>query len=221
MRTTAKITTWLAGILLVISTAFQLLAMLGGVLLNNSSVLDDKPWLLTGWIAALALLLVGFILNSVLKEKGHWPLLPLILSAVGAFLALLVALTLKNTFPSQISSTGAIQGLTTWRLCYRHLSSVAVGVLVAFAALLHIFENRAQRIKKENDEYKSIYDLSGAPLFKDNSTIGLEYYAGEDGSGPKPKRKRSLRQAEKKAAEAARKEAAAAAQAEKTETAED
>ena len=208
MQKASAIITPLNGILLVISTGFQLLALLGGVL-PNSDITTKYPWLVTGWVIALSLLVIAFVLDCILKEKGKWPLIPLILSLLGGFLALLTALTLKDAFPTQIGSDGSTVGLTIWRLCYRHLSSVLVGALTALTAAFHLAENRRSRIRRENEEYRSIYDLSGEPLFKDNSTIGLDYYADDDGSGPKPKRKRSLRLAEKKRKAAALKEAAA------------
>ncbi len=206
MQKASAVIVTLNGILLVISTAFQLLALLGGVL-PNQEITAKYPWLVTGWVIALSLLVIAFVLDRILKEKGKWPLLPLILSLLGAFLALLTALTLKDAFPTQMGSDNKTIGLTVWRLCYRHLSSVLVGVLTAITAWIHIAENRARRIRRENEDYRSIYDLSGEPLFKDNSTLGLDYYADDDGTAPKPKRKRSLRLAEKKRQAAARKQA--------------
>lgn len=202
MQTASKIIYVFNGILLFLSTCFQVLAMIGCLFVPDATLAGKLPWLSTGWFAALGLLLVSYVLCGLLKEKGKLPLIPLVLALLGAFLALLVALTLKNEFPALVGVSGT-QGLTVWRLCYRHLSSVLVGLLTALCAYLNIRENREQRIREENAAYRSIYDLSGDPLFKDNSTIGLDTFANEDESAPAPKRKRSLRQAEKKRREAA------------------
>ncbi len=204
MGSFSKFLQWVAGILLVISTAFQLLALIGGVLLSNNTIQEDTPWLVPAWIAALAALLLSFVLLRILAHRGRWPLLPLILAAVGALLALIVAMALKNAFPAQLDADGGTQGLTTWRLVYRHYSSVAVGVCTAIAALLQMLLNRSEQRRREEEEYKPAYDLSGGALFKDESTIGLEEYAGGEKPESPRKRKRSLRHAEKKAKEAAR-----------------
>ncbi len=203
MRTLSNICQWIAGVLLVIATVFQLLALLGGVL-SNAAIQQENPWLVTMWVAALVLLPVAAVLIRLLAERRAWPVLPLVLAAVGTLLTLLVALALQDTFPAQLNSAGETQGLTPWRLAYRHYSSVAAGVLLIVSAILHLVENRQMRIRQENDEYQSIYDLSGEVLFKDNSTLGLDSFADQKDT-PQKKRKRSLRRAAEKAAEQAAK----------------
>ena len=204
MRTFSKICHWIAVALLVIATAFQLLALLGGVV-SNESIQKENPWLVTMWVAALILLPVAAVLIHLLAERRAWPVLPLVLAALGTLLTLLVALALQEAFPAQLNSVGETQGLTPWRLAYRHYSSVAAGVLLIVSAILHLAENRQVRIRQENDEYRSIYDFSGEVLFKDDSTLGLDSYADQAGR-PKRRRKRSLRRAAEKAAEQAAKE---------------
>lgn len=203
MGTLSKTCQWIASALLVIATAFQLLALLGGVL-SNAVIQKENPWLVTMWVAALVLLPVAAVLIHLLAECRAWPVLPLILAAIGTLLALLVALALQDAFPAQMNSIGDTQGLTPWRLAYRHYSSVVAGVLLIVAAVLHLVENRQVRIRRENDEYRSIYDLSGDVLFKDDSTLGLDSFADQK-EVPRKKRKRSLRRAAEKAAEQAAK----------------
>lgn len=198
MRTFAKTLWVIALILLVFATAFQLLALLGGVA-TNAEIQKEHPWLVTMWVGALVLLPAAAVLCRVLGEHRAWPLMPLIVAAVGILLALLVALALQDAFPAQLSSAGETRGLTPWRLIYRHYSSVAAGALLTISALLHLIENRRERIRRENEEYRSIYDLSGDALFRDESTIGLDRYADE-ADKPKRKQKRSLRVAAEKAA---------------------
>ena len=204
MRTTSKFLQILAIILLVIATAFQLLALLGGVL-GNAELQKDNPWLVTMWAAALLLLPVAALLSRLLGERGKLPVLTLVVAALGTLLTLLVALALQDAFPPQLNSVGETQGLTPWRLIYRHYSSVAAGALLVVSALLDLIENRQVRIRRDNEEYKSIYDLSGDVLFKDDSTLGLDSFADQQ-DGPKKKRKRSLRKAAEKAARQAAKE---------------
>lgn len=203
MRTTATLFRWIATILLVIATAFQLIALLGGVL-NNAELQKDNPWLVTMWVAALVLLPIAAVLDRLLAERRCWPVLPLALACLGTLLTLLVALALQDAFPAQMNSVGETQGLTPWRLIYRHYSSVAAGGLLVVSAILNLVENRRERIRRENEEYRSIYDFSGDVICKDDSTLGLDSYADQAGK-PKKKRKRSLRRAAEKAAEEANK----------------
>ncbi len=196
MQKTSKVITICNGILLALSTGFQLLAIKGCFFVPDAPPMDEKyPWLLTGWILALSLLFAGYVSECVLKTAGKWPMLPLVVSLVGAFFALLVALTLKNAFPVT-SGALVVQGLTFWRLCYRHLSSVLVGLLTATTALIHWIENRDRRIQEQNAAYHAIYSLSD-----EDSTIGLERFADEDDadSTPRRKQKRSLKKKAEKA----------------------
>ena len=198
MRTLAKWFTGIAGILLAIALIFQLLAI-GSIQLKNPDLLETLPWLLAGWILALVFVSGAFVVLIVCKERNNKPLFSLIMGLVGALLGLLVALALKNAFPAKIGSDGVAQGLTTWRVLYRHFSSVIAGGLIAAASLLHMLENRAQRIRQESGAYRSTYSLDGAPLFKDESTIGLDTYAGKEQTSAPVKQKRSVRLARKKA----------------------
>ncbi len=201
MRSTAKFCLVLAGVLLVISTLFQLLSLLSVALFSDhpATVFTENAWLVPLWAVALGLLPVGFILCIVLREKGNWLILPLALSVAGGVMALIVALALKDGLPPQINELGNTQGLTTWKLCYRHLSSVAAGGLTAVAAMLHLFGCQADRRHREEEGYKPIYNLGGKAVFKDaNSTIGLESFADEEDPTARPM-KRSVRHALRKA----------------------
>lgn len=206
MRSAAKFSLVLSGILLVISTLFQSLALCSVLILESTPapVFTENDWLVPLWAVALVLLPAGFFLCIALREKGIWLTAPLVVAGVGAFLALIVALTLKEGLAPTINALGNTQGLTPWKLCYRHLSSVAAGVLTVLAAVLHMFACRADRIRREEAGYKPVYNLGGKAVFKDSdSTLGLE-----DAETDKPTRplKRSQRQALKKQLEKQQKE---------------
>lgn len=208
MRSAAKFCLVLSGILLVISTCFQALALCSVVLIESTpaEVFTDNPWLVPMWAVALVLLPVGFFLCIGLREKKNWLILPLVVAAVGSLLALIVALALKDGLTPQINQLGNTQGLTPWKLCYRHLSSVAAGVLTVLAAVLHMAACRAEKLRQQEGAYKSIYNLDGSPLFKDkDSTIGLDGYADENGKPTRPM-KRSQRHKLKKLQEKLEKE---------------
>ncbi|MBQ8683123.1 MAG: hypothetical protein IJ518_01235 [Clostridia bacterium] len=202
MRSAAKFCLVIAGFLLVISTAFQALALCSVLLIESTpaEVFADNPWLVPLWIIALVLLIVGFILCLCLQDKGGWLAIPLVVAGVASVLALIVALTLKDGLMPQINHLGNTQGLTTWKLVYRHLSSVAAGALTVLGGLFHLFACREERIRREEEGYKPSYNLDGAPVFKDlDSTIGLETFADEQ-DAPTTRRpmKRSRRHALRK-----------------------
>ena len=180
--------------------AFALLATYIGTRLiptgyDYVSVFDmaGNQWIMPAWITAIAAIAAGFVLCCVLKAKENANWIPLVLGVVGAAAALIVALELKSALPVKVGTQYLDQGLTAWRLIWRHFTPVPAGVLVAVAAWLNRTSSRDERIYAENEAYKEHYDLSGDAVFAD-STIGLETYA-EDFGIPKPKRKlkRSLR----------------------------
>ena len=162
------------------------------------SVFDvaGNEWLLPAWGAAMAAVAVGICLCILLKKRENANHIPFILALVGGVLALIVALELKSALPVKVGTQYNNQGITVWRLIWRHLTPVAAGLLTAVAARLTRAANRAARIQAENDAYKEHYNLSGDPLFADSqpSTIGLETYAEDFGvKCPARKLKRSLR----------------------------
>lgn len=202
MRTFAKVSNIIAIVLLAVAFLFQSMAIYAVTTRETVKELAENQWLIPVWIAALVLLPVSLVLGMLFKKKERINLLPLLLAAAGSLFSLLVALALWNALPSQVNlnSINQIQGLTVWRLIYRHLSSVAAGVFIMVACHLNGKASRDERIQRENDAYKEHYDLSGKVLFKDEeSTIGLNQY-GEDFGEKKPARrlKRSQRAALRK-----------------------
>ncbi len=192
IHTIFKVNHFLAGVLLAISTVFQTLALLGGVLLNEHNDFAEKtPWLTPVWAGMLVLLLVAYVLLLKLGERYPWQPILFFSALVGAIAALAVAFTLRDALPSHLNVTGATQGLTTWRLLYRHVSSAIVGVLIAAEALIQWIRNRSA--------HKKALEAANDTV---SSTIGLDSFAGDDNAYAKPKKlKRSLRRAKEKAAE--------------------
>ena len=200
MRAVAKICMILAVVLIVVSTTFQGLALASVTIIEETpaEVFTENDWLIPLWIAALVLVPVGAVLTAVFKEKHSLLVIPLAVTAVGTVLSLIVALTLRDGLPVLMNSAGMEVGLTTWKLVYRHLSSVFAGGLVVASAVTHWIACYEERIRWENEGYKPVYDLSGDPLFKDlDSTLSLEQ---EDVIDVKPSRKlkRSLRHKQNK-----------------------
>lgn len=191
-------------ILLIVALFFQSLAI-WAMYQGATDILEKTPWLIPCWIVSLVLLPIAAVLNRVLKMKENWPLLALALAAVGAVLALMVALALKDALPVKAGnavSIGYEQGLDSWKLIYRHLSSVFAGGLLMIASAINHYASRADRIRLENDQYVSHYDLSGEPIFDDtgDSTLGLDSYAESAKENPKTRKlKRSQKSAAKKA----------------------
>lgn len=202
MRTFAKVSNIIAIVLLVVAILFQSMAIYAVTTRDTVKELAENQWLIPVWIASLVLLILALVLGLLFKKKERINLLPLLLAAAGTLFSLMVAMALWNALPSQVNlnSINQTQGLTVWRLIYRHLSSVVAGVFIMMACHLNGKASRDERIQRENDMYKEHYDLSGKVLFKDEeSTIGLNQY-GEDFGEKKPARrlKRSQRAAQRK-----------------------
>lgn len=202
MRTFAKVSNIIAIVLLVVAILFQSMAIYAVTTRDTVKELAENQWLIPAWIASLVLLILALVLGLLFKKKERINLLPLLLAAAGTLFSLMVAMALWNALPSQVNlnSINQTQGLTVWRLIYRHLSSVVAGVFIMMACHLNGKASRDERIQRENDMYKEHYDLSGKVLFKDaESTIGLNQY-GEDFGEKKPARrlKRSQRAAQRK-----------------------
>lgn len=193
MRTLSKILVWLAWIALVPATLFQTGALLS-VLMKSQSVLQKQTWLLPVWVAVIVLPLAAQILLACLHGKKGWPVVCAVLVLLAAVLALLVLLALREAFPPQTGANGT-QGLTAWRLCYRHGLSILAPLMTVAAALLQELENRALRRRREMEEEGTTLDLSGKPLFRDESTLGLAHFGGDEATDAESPRKlkRSLR----------------------------
>ncbi len=189
MRIALKITHILVGALLVVSTAFQLLAMLGGVVFNaNNNLSTEFPWLVPVWCGMLALLIAAFVLVIKKGEQRPWQPIILVGALIGAIAALAVAFTLRDAFPDSLNVNGETQGLTTWKLLYRHVSSALIGVIIAVEATVQWILSARARRKAEADAANS-----------DQSTIGLDFFAGDASAAMPKKLKRSLRRAKQKA----------------------
>lgn len=176
LRTVSACIMTVAVLLLIVSTLFQSLAIYG-VSQGAADVLAEHGWLMPVWIAALVLLPIAAVINPIVKEKEKAPFLPLALALMGALLALIVALTLRDALPVKVGSDVSInneQGLDSWKLTYRHLSSVFAGVLIAIAAGINHIASRNDRIRTENEQYESVYDLGGDPLFADTDKPKLK-----------------------------------------------
>lgn len=205
MRKVAKILRILAIALWAVAAFALLMTWLGTRLLPTGyayeSVFDQagRTWLMPAWDVALGLVAFGIVLGSRFKKKEKLNWIPLLLAVAGAIVAAAVALELKDALPEKVGTQYASQGLTAWRLIWRHFSPVAAGVLAAVAARLSHSATRDERIIAENEAYKEHYDLSGDPIFAESeSTLGLETYAEDFGvKKPAHRLKRSLRKKQK------------------------
>ena len=173
MRTASKTILWISGILLVILSALQALAIYG-VVTNSPTLPEKQPWLLPVWIGIPVVYVAAIVLFGILAERDRLPLLAVAIAAAGAVAAVIVAMSLQNEFPVRIASSGADQGLSVWKLICRHYSVSLVGVLIAAAALLQLPVNAAARRRRDMGGETTRYDLGGKPRFRDSgSTIAV------------------------------------------------
>lgn len=133
--------------------------------------LQEAKGLIPTWIATTILVFGAVVLGKVWKNKEKQSLIPMVMGVVGAALALIVALTLRAALPLQAAnsnvSTNGMQGLSDWKLFWRHYSVVGVGLVAAVVSFLHFKSVRNERIRKENESYQEHFLLDGDPLFAD------------------------------------------------------
>lgn len=133
--------------------------------------LQEAKGLIPTWIATTILVFGAVVLGKVWKNKEKQSLIPMVMGIVGAALALIVALTLRAALPLQAAnsnvSTNGMQGLSDWKLFWRHYSVVGVGLVAAVVSFLHFKTARNERIRKENESYQEHFVLDGDPLFAD------------------------------------------------------
>lgn len=127
----SKIAMWVA---LVVTGAFQVLAIFGISMNNQQAVAIDKPekqYNLTFLVLCIVLFVLAVILFTVMKKHRY---IGVIVAVVAAFMMIGVALDLGRVFTVSIQATGE-QGLTTWRMVWRHMSPVLVTVCMISAWL--------------------------------------------------------------------------------------
>lgn len=194
MRIAATICKVLLWIVLVLSVGFQLLAAFA-IAGNNAQAAAaeqlDKAYPFWPLLVLSALLVASAVLFTALKKR-RW--IGLALAGLAGLLAVVLAFDLMRFFPVQIDVAGE-RGLNTLKMIYRHMAPVLVPLLM----LAVFFLDRAAS-KREQAQLvargEAKYDLSGAPLFHDGSTLGLPEEEAE--AGLSRREKRSLRVARRK-----------------------
>lgn len=185
MCTSAKWMARLAGILLIPATLFQLLALFGVQL--NEALRGDWSWLLPAWVLTLVLPPLVAVLLAALGKRRGWPTVCAVGALAAAVAALAVLLALRAAFPPQVAADGVTRGLTAWRLCYRHGTSLLAAVLLGLASAAQWRENRRA--------YRAAMAAMQAATAGE-STLGLGDYgalAGSDAAEKPHRLKRSLR----------------------------
>ena len=194
MRIIFRTLNLLTGLLLVISTAFQLLAMFKGVIFNElNTFTEDMPWLVPVWSAALVVLVIAYVLLLARGKNFPWQIVVIVCALIGAVAAFAVALALRDALPDYTNVNGELVGLTTWRMVYRHLSSSVAGLLMILTASLRLAVYRTEKRKALN-----IFDPT-------ESTIGLDGFGGDGSKYRSKKAKRSVRRKQNKAQKSAAK----------------
>ena len=159
---------YVAAIVLWSVAALALLLLLSArLLLPQPQIFDTagQGWVLPVWIASIVVVLVSLILCKALYKKEKGTLIPFALSLIGAGISLVVAVHLKGLLPEIVGLQYETQGLSNWKLIWRHLTPVFAGVLIAVVSWMNHVEARRLRIAAENASYKSVFDLPEDPVF--------------------------------------------------------
>lgn len=151
-----------------------LIAVIGGPALFHAALpekLREAKGLVPTWIAMLGLIGGAIILCKVWEKKEKKSLIPMVMGIVGAALALIVALTLRAALPLQAANSNVsyngLQGLSGWKLFWRHYSPIGIGVVTAVVSFVHFKRVRNERIRQENESYEDHFLTDSDPLFTD------------------------------------------------------
>ena len=143
-----------------------LFSIIGGPAILGASMptkLREARGFIPSWILMTLLVSGAVVLCKVWKKKEKASLIPMVMGLVGAVLALLVALTLRAALPLQIANSNVsyngLQGLSNWKLFWRHLTPIGVGVVTAVISFMHFKAARDQRIHIQNETYTEAFNL--------------------------------------------------------------
>ena len=195
MRAGAVFSKTLMWIVLVLCTGIQALAIIG-IGSNNARAREaeqlDKVYTLWPLIALVVLLWAAVLLFTIWKKRAY---IGLIVAGIAGIAAIVLAFDLMRAFPAQISTTGDV-GLSTWKMVYRHMSPILISLLMVPAFICDRIATKQEQARLVASG-KARFDLSGAPIFSDGSTLGLSVAA----EGPEittRREKRSVRAARRK-----------------------
>ena len=140
-----------------------------GVAISTVEALVKATWLIPVWIVMVACITLPLALYKVWAGKEVMPLAAMIVSILGAILALVIALTLQAALPLQVSGTNISatgeQGLDAIKLITRHYSPMVVGLVTAVMAFLRFKKNRDNRVREEESSYTAQFvDEDFAPV---------------------------------------------------------
>lgn len=166
MRTAAAVCKAILWIVLVFVFAVQALTI-GSLLFNNMKLIEaeqlDKVFSLVPIGIAAVLLLGGTILFLAYRKRRY---LGLILCAVAGVMFFIIAFQIRDAFPVWMGSDGRDMGVNTARMIWRHMTPVLVPLLMLAYWLIE-----RSAVRNEPPALgKSSFDLSGAPLFRDENS---------------------------------------------------
>ncbi len=125
--------------------------------------LQEAKGLIPTWIIMVLMVSGSVVLSKMWKQQEKKLLIPLILGLAGGVLALLVALTLRAALPLQIADTNVsqsgLQGLSGWKLFWRHLTPIGIGIGSAIVSFIHFRKLRSERISREDESYQDNFAL--------------------------------------------------------------
>ena len=149
---------------LVISTLFQGLAMFG---IARNSEFSIIPMLVATFVMVAAAILYFAL------PKGK--LFPLLMAVGAAVLFIIVAILLAKEFPVRLGIDGSDQGLTPWRLVYRHLSPLLVPLFLTPLYIEYRAECKAAAARAHEEAPDSYFNLLDKDFklsrLEDESTI--------------------------------------------------
>ena len=133
--------------------------------------LQEARGLIPSWILAVVLIVAAVVLCKVWKKNEKKSLIPMACAIVGTALAVIVALTLRAALQVQVANSNVsqsyLQGLTGWKLFWRHYSLAIVAFITAIVSFVHFKRLRSERIRVENEGYTEHFAIDGDAIFGD------------------------------------------------------
>ena len=155
--------------------------------------LQEARLLVPAWILAVMLIYGAVVLCKLWKKQEKKSLIPMTCAIVGTALAVIVTLTLSAALEVQVANSNVsqnyLQGLTGWKLFWRHYSLAIVAFITAIVSFVHFKNLRSERIRVENEGYTEHFAIDGDAIFADEE----EQPAKKSGKKLSKKQRKELR----------------------------
>ncbi len=184
MSTLAWICKKLLWVLLVVTTAFQVVAVFSIAGGNAATKYDYRP------LVVATVLMVLCVVTFAVLPRGK--MVPLAFAAVLGVFFVVLAVQMTRVFPVYAGADGTDHGITLWRAMYRHMSPLLLPLCMFPVWWEHHTDRLAEKAAREETPPESYFELL-------DSAYVMKSLPEEDTAAPRPKR--SVRHRNRKSSE--------------------